>query len=685
MVIFLAMEIRKLDLASVTASTVWVARALLPILLTCFLCHQVSAQARVTASLTIDASKVENGISSTLYGQFAEFMFQDIKGGLFAELVRDRGFDEAPDALGLPRYWERDPDDRNDDGDMNFSWDTGIYSPVRSDPHTLAEQHSLQINVARDDGQRRGIHQGWIPIQEGLEYHGYLWLKTSDYAGNVTVTLEADETGGERYASAVINNVSGDWRRYRFTLIPVKSDPLAKIAILFNGRGHLWLDQVSLLPGDAVGGVRQDVEQKVAALHPAFIRWPGGNVAQDYHWQWGIGPRDERPVWVNASWRNELEPSDFGNDEFIAFARRVGAEPSMTVNVEGRGATADEAAAWVEYCNGSPKSKYGALRSANGNSQPFHVKFWEIGNEIWGDWVRGHSDAATYANNLNRYVEKMKAVDPSIKIIASGDNNLEWNRTLLTIAGRNIDYLAVHHYYGQREMKGDLSNLAARPLHYERFYQQMREMIRTLAPGHDIKLAINEWNTSLSLPQQHSMESAIYAARLMNVFERSGDVVQMSAVSDMVNGWTGGVIQASRHAVFVTPTYLVNQLYASHLGRERISITLQSPLFDSTLEGKSVPALDAVVSRSADGRQMFIKAVNTDPANAIDAKVSVEHAAISRRARMETLNGNGLTTSNDFTNPDAVAVSDRPIEAGRNFTLTLPEHSVSVITLEVAP
>jgi len=637
----------------------------------------------MTASLTIDASKIENAISSTLYGQFTEFMFQDIKGGLYAELIRDRGFDEAPNALGLPRYWERDPDDRDDDSNMKFSWDADAYSFPPSYEKTLSPRHSLRVDIAREDGQRRGIHQGWIPIQKGSAYHGSFWLKTLDYAGTMTIALEADETGGERYAEAVITNVSGDWKQYRFTLVPVKPDPLAKIAILFNGHGRLWLDQVSLMPGDAEGGVRHDVEQKVASLHPAFIRWPGGNVAQDYHWQWGIGPRDQRPVWINASWANELEPSDFGTDEFIHLARRVGAEPSITVNVEGRGATADEAAAWVEYCNGSPQSKYGAIRSANGNAQPFHVKFWEIGNEIWGDWVRGHSDATTYANNLNRYVEEMKAVDPSIKIVATGDNNLEWNRTVLTIAGKNIDYLAVHHYYGEREMKGDVHNLWAHPLHYEAFYGQMQRMIRELAPGQDIKLAINEWNTSLPLPQQHSMESALYAARLMNVFERSGDLVQMSAVSDMVNGWSGGVIQASRHGVFVTPTYLVNELYASHLGRERLSSTLQGPGFDSSLEGKAVPAIDAAVSRSSDGKEIFIKAVNTDPANSVTTRVSLVGRQVSRQARMETLNSDSLTTSNDFSHLDSVHVSATQIEAGQSFTVKLPEHSVSVITLEV--
>ena len=169
----------------------------------------------------------------------------------------------------------------------------------------------------------------------------------------------------------------------------------------------------------------------VKALAPAFIRWPGGNVAQDYRWHWGIGPRDERPTWINLSWKNEPEPGDFGTDEFIRFARTVGAEPSITVNVEGRGATAEEAAAWVEVLQRTRRRPGTAmLRARNGHPEPYGVKYWEIGNEIWGDWVRGHSDAATYARNLARYIAAMRAVDPSIKVIAVGDNDMAWNRTV---------------------------------------------------------------------------------------------------------------------------------------------------------------------------------------------------------------------------------------------------------------
>ena len=241
------------------------------------------------------------------------------------------------------------------------------------------------------------------------------------------------------------------------------------------------------------------------------------------------------------------------------------------------------------------------------------MKTWELGNEIWGDWVRGHTDADTYARNYLRYREAMLAVDPTLRFIAVGDNDMAWNRTLLARAGAQIDYLAIHHYYGLNDAEREYGNLMARPLFYEKFYREVSRVIAELAPGRTIRLIINEWNTALPVPRQHSMESALYGARLMNVFERSGDLVEMTAVSDLVNGWPGGIIQASRHDVFVTPTYLAMRLYNEHLGSDRLAVRVSSPVFDSSREGKQVPALDVVVSRAADGRQLFVKAVNASP------------------------------------------------------------------------
>jgi alpha-L-arabinofuranosidase len=643
------------------------------------------AQSATSARILVDASKVEGEISPILYGQFDEFMFEGVKGGLSAELIRDRGFDGAPNPIGLPRYWERDPDDRNDDSTLHFHWDDKVFYPPNRPTATDVPDHSLRVDLESSDDQRHGIYQSGIPVRKGMSYHGYFWAKTLGFNGHVTVTLEADRTGGQSYGSAEIRDIpnhKNDWQKYEFTLSSSEDDPLAKLAVLFKGKGRLWIDQISLIPDDAVDGVRADVFDKLKAVHPAFIRWPGGNVAQDYRWMWGIGPKDQRPAWVNLSWANELESGDFGTERFIELCRGLGAEPSLTVNVEGRGATAQEAANWVEYANGPVSSKYGALRAADGHPEPYRVKFWEVGNEIWGSWVRGHSDAETYAKNLANYSAALRAVDPSIHLIGVGDNDMNWNRTVLKTSGSTLDYLAVHHYYGTKEMQGDPLNLMARPLHYERFYQEMAQTIAQLVPKHPIQLAINEWNTALPLPAQHSMLSALYAARLMNVFERTS-IVGMSAPSDMVNGWPGGLIQASRHRVFVTPTYLVNQLYASHLGRQRLSTRVESPTFDSSREGKDVPYLDAVVSRSADGKQIFIKAVNTNLTQSLHTAIQIAGLKPQAEALVETLTAASLTAANSFSTPDAVAIQSRSIAAGPGFTVDLPEHSVSVITLDV--
>jgi alpha-N-arabinofuranosidase len=628
-----------------------------------------STVASQTASITIDTRKVENRISPLLYGQFMEFMFEGIKGGLHAELIRNRSFEESPNIIGLSREWDRYPDDRNDDYALSFVWDDEVaYPPQRK---TETKEHSLRVRAGEGVIQRHGIYQPRVPVRAGLEYRGYIWARTTDYEGRITVALESDVNLGEIYATADIDHITkGEWRKYEFTLKPVRSDPLARFTILFPGKGTIWIDEVSLLPGDAAaGGVRRDVFEKIKLLKPAFIRWPGGNVAQDYRWLWGVGPRDQRVTWTNLSWRNEPEPSDFGTDEFVAFARAAGAEPSITVNVEGRGATVEEAAGWVEYCNGAAKTKYGAMRAANGHAAPFAVKFWEVGNEIWGDWVRGHSDAETYARNYNRYAKAMRAVDPSIKLIAVGYNNMSWNRTVLRAAGENIDYLAIHHYYGRREAGNDPLNLMARPLFFERFYREVGQLLRELGLEGRVKLAINEWGLDLPSDRQYSMESALYGARLMNVFERSGELVAMSAVSDLVNGWPGGIIQAERHNVFVTPIYLVNQLYNTHRGEVRLATSVNSPTFDTSREGVNVPYLDATASRS--GNTIFIKAVNTNPTNSLTTAITVRGLTPIGRADLKTI-----------TTP-AAGIQRRSIPSGNHFVVTLPKKSVTIVILKI--
>ncbi len=637
------------------------------------------------AKITVDTTKVANPIDPMLYGQFVEIMFGGVHDGLWSEMIRNRSFEEPADEIGLSRYWDREPDERDHDPTLTLKWDASVAYPERNtffpDKPGHAESFLIKPTHEWDARQRRGLSQAHMPIRKDVPYHGYVWLKGGEFTGRVTVELGQDRAEGGMYCDALLAEIKPGWNKYEFTLTPTRSDPLAKFSILLHGTGHLWVDQVSLMPGDAHDGVRADVYDRTLALRPSFIRWPGGNVAQSYHWQWGIGPRDTRPEWSNQAWWNETETSDLGTDEYLQICKDLGTQPSITVNVEGAGATAQEAANWVEYVNGPATSTYGKLRAANGHPAPYGVKLWEVGNEVFGDWETGHTDAKTYAANYLRYAAAMRAVDPSIKLIAVGAEDMDWNRTVLKAAAPQIDYLALHHYYSLSKTPDAFANASAHPLKYDAVYAEMRDMLHSLAPDGHVKLTINEWNSSFPVPTQHTMHSALYAGRIMNVFERNGDVVATSSVSDLLNGWSAGVIQASRDGLYVTPTYLVNQLYNDHLGKDRLAAKVDGPFVDTSREGQGVPTLDASVSRSADGRKLYFKMVNVDLVHDLAVEIHVNGAAVLPDASLETITSASPDLENSFSTPSAVSLHSSMLKASGDFTITLPRDSVSVLTV----
>jgi alpha-N-arabinofuranosidase len=258
-------------------------------------------------------------------------------------------------------------------------------------------------------------------------------------------------------------------------------------------------------------------------------------------------------------------------------------------------------------------------------------------------------------------------------------------------SGAGVDYLAVHHYYGRREAAGDESNIIARPLFYEKFYGELASVIKELAPGRDIRLAINEWGLDLPVSRQYSMESALYGARLMNVFERAGATVALSAVSDLVNGWPGGIIQAGRHGVFVSPVYLVNQLYAATRGDERLSTSVvTNSTFDTTKEGNNIPFLDAVATRTADGGRIFVRLVNTSPGplrvgvKILNARVADEAELLSVAAVTPDSDLRSYAVSNGFATPDAITLRRERVGVAAIQRMTLPKQSVSVLSLRAA-
>jgi alpha-N-arabinofuranosidase len=263
----------------------------------------------------------------------------------------------------------------------------------------------------------------------------------------------------------------------------------------------------------------------------------------------------------------------------------------------------------------------------------------------------------------------MSAIDPTIRFIAVGDNDMAWNRAVLSAVGNQTDYLAIHHYYGGDSVQRDIRNLMARPLQLERFYTEVAALIHEVVPNHPVRLAINEWGLDLPESRQYSMEAALYGGRLMNVFERAAPLVAMSAVSDMVNGWPGGIVQAGRTSVFVSPVYHVNAMYARRLGVQRLQTIVDGPTFNSSREGQSVPVLDAVASRSADGRAIYIKLVNTDASRALQTRFEIRGANVAGSGERDLLSASGATRSSREATDSQPARSSRCFFRGNRFQL----------------
>ena len=339
-------------------------------------------------------------------------------------------------------------------------------------------------------------------------------------------------------------------------MTPNGTDHDAVLNISFTGPGTLWIDQVSLVPADNVFGWRRDVAEALKALKPGIIRF-GGSTIEGFDWKATIGDPAKR-VPFTTCWGG-LEPGNAGLEEFVQLCRWVDAEPLICVRFSGK--TPKDAADQVEYFNGSPDSPMGRLRAKNGHPEPYRVKYWQIGNEL-GD--------ENYQKGLAEFCKAMKAVDPSIKLMAAFPSP-----GLLKQAGQLIDYICPHHY-DIMDMAGTEANIP-----------WCRQLIAENAPGRDIRLGITEWNTTAGDVGLHramlwTLDNALWCARYHNLMHRHCDIIEIANRSNLVDSFCSGIIQPNNHALFKTPTYYVQELYANHAGRTPLEIQ-RSPVRPATM------------------------------------------------------------------------------------------------------
>lgn len=427
-----------------------------------FLLLAFTNSAQYKANISVDASQLGAAVSPTLHGIFFEEISHAGEGGLYAELIQNRGFEESVLPYGttlvngfiVPAKSPMYNVPGSDSSEWKLEWPYKSQLPawrllkednsiqlqlVNDQPLNSATPHSLQltINKANDNAL---VNEGYWGINtiKGEAYQLSFYARASQFKGAITASLQSAD--GKILASSVINNISGNnWKKYTATLKAKAADPKATFVLSFGSTGTVWLDFVSLFPSSTFknrsNGLRKDLAQYIVDLHPAFVRWPGGcyvegiSIQNTPEWKNSIGPIEKRKA-TFSPW-GYWSTNGFGYHEYLQFCEDIHAAALYVCNVGvaceyrcGNYVPDDKVDSVIknvldaiEYAIGPASSKYGKLRVTSGHPQPFPLQYIEIGNEQHG---------LRYAQRYNLFYNAIKAKYPHLKLIASmgiGDIN----------------------------------------------------------------------------------------------------------------------------------------------------------------------------------------------------------------------------------------------------------------------
>lgn len=442
----------------------------------------------------------------------------------------------------------------------------------------------------------------------------------------------------------------------------------------------IWDD---LSPLSDERGLRKDVIKAVSEMDVPVVRWPGGSFANVYHWENGIGARAKRPTLPNKHWGG-FESHQFGTDEFLNWAKQVGCEPYLNVNL-GSG-TLDEALRWLEYCNGSIDTEQGRLRAGNGHPEPYGVRYWGVGNETWADHETGHMDAEKYARTLSEWAHAMKAQDPSILITAVGSsagNDPQWDREVLSTAVEVIDYLTLHLY--ATATTGDdeeYETVVFTPVHIDCQIRKMLGVIdeiqKKTGQKNTVRVAVDEWNIrhyatsdrsshdKLLRKDPRTVQDALLVAGTLNVMLRHSPRVAMANYVFLINGHAPLMVNAEQ-VVRSTLFYVFGQ-YARWMRGEALKIVTESPMVPTPelrsryFHGCDIaqsPLLDSAAALREDGA-IALSLVNRHRTHVADVALKLPDGY--RPTRVWMLGDNDAGAGNDFNTPERVLPVEREIK-----------------------
>lgn len=614
-------------------------------------------QAKADTAVKIDAAKQGEAISPYIYGQFIEHLGRCIYGGIWAEMLEDRKFFDAPGAEGSP--WKP----------------TGVVEMNKTDVFT--GEHTPELMLGKSGG-RASIMQINPAAVEGKKYTGYIWLKCKGKVDSINIEFEDNELVllgfiplGKKF---IKENFSvpvkdGDYYKYEFEFKAVNSFSPCQLTISAMGEGSVLVGCVSLMPADNVHGMRPDTLQLLKELDSPVYRWPGGNFVSGYDWNDGIGDRDRRPPRKNPAWKG-IEHNDFGLDEFMVFCRHLGTEPYIAVNTGDGGV--DNAVAELEYANGAADTPEGKRRAANGNPEPYAVKFWGIGNEMYGNWQIGHMPVEEYAKKQNAFVDAFRAKSPGIVVIAVGAVG-KWDEYIMPHCADHMDYISEHFYLQSRD--DVVEHIAPMPATIRRIADAHRKYRADFPElkGKDIRIAMDEWNYWYGphpfgeLGTRYFVKDGLGVAAGLHEFFRQSDMIYMANYAQTVN--VIGAIKTSKTAAQFETTGLALKLYRQHFGVTPVAVESPAPL-------------DVAAALTADGKTLTVGIVNP-LAEPQTLKLAVTGVALGKDAKRFEIVGDGPMDHNDPGKPQKIDIAESAMTYNADTGVTVAPYSVTIVKIAV--
>ena len=692
-------------------------------------------QANEKAWLIIYSSaKSPHPIPRNITGKFCEHLYFNITNGMDAQILRNPTFSDypfrtgqnSPDGVATFHYERQQIESNIRSSAGRWGWpDSEIdgliksrneavaifwtkLGPVETSPDTGPYGGRAQRVRTRAAGQ--GIAQWtWLPLHRIREYEFEMWVRSPDLDSLKVAFYGPD--GTKVCAETTILPVTTNWQRLEGRLeIPDKlpDDKAYKFAIIAGKSGQFVIERILLYPTDHVNRADPDVIRFLRESSLPILRWPGGNFVSGYHWRHGVGPIEKRPTLPNYAW-GQQENNFFGTDEFIAFCRAVGCEPMICLNA-GSG-TVTEAAKWLEYCNGGADTPMGRLRAENGHTEPYNVKHWEIGNELWGKWQYHWTTAEGYVDRYRRFVKALLEVDPGITIYACGAPVMwgkNWNDTLIAGASDILRITTDHPLVGGRvpadtEPLDVFKDFMAVPQVLEQKWAALETDMK-YAGINNPRLAVTELQmfarigrpSSADAPRRLSngrlVSPATHAEALYNVLiyhasVRLAPFVEMVTHSATVNH--GGGLRKTRERVFANPCHYAQAMFAAFADAVPVKTELTSPSQEAPLvlpdlknvtSSCSYQAIDALAAQSDDG-DLLISVVHRGTSGPVDLEIIMKDFATTGRVEIQTLSADVPWATNTLERPEAIIPvrTTEKIENGR-ILITIKPYSVLRIT-----